>query len=231
MSEVSQFDAVFWDIGGVILSMESITASHRRFVDSLVASHQTDLSSDEALSEWRTVLGEYFAEREGTTFRPAREGYRRAVDAVLDADADNVDWKSEFDRIVAEESSPNPGAVETIEVLAATSVHLGVLSDVDDVEGRRILDSFGVLDSFDSITTSEEVGRTKPAPAMFETALEKAGVTPERSVMIGDRYSHDMAGGRRAGMTTVAYGAEDGPAVDHRVESLTEILALVGTDS
>jgi putative hydrolase of the HAD superfamily len=226
----SEFEAVFWDIGGVILQMESVLEGHRRFVTELVESHETPLSTAEALSTWRSELSAYFAETEGTNYRPAREGYRRGVDEILAADADTVDWQSTLAETHSAVAEPNPNAVETLEALAATPVHLGVISDADHDEGRRILDGLGVLDLFDAVTTSGEVGRKKPDPAIFETAVEKAGVDPARAVMIGDRYSHDMVGGREAGMTTVAYGASDGPAVDHAIDDLAAVRSIVGLD-
>jgi putative hydrolase of the HAD superfamily len=226
----SEFEAVFWDIGGVILRMESVLEGHRRFVTELVESHETPLSTAEALSTWRSELSAYFAETEGTNYRPAREGYRRGVDEILTADADTVDWQSILAETHSAVAEPNPNAVETLEALAATPIHLGVISDADHDEGRRILDGLGVLDLFDAVTTSGEVGRKKPDPAIFETAVEKAGVDPAHAVMIGDRYSHDMEGGREAGMTTVAYGASDGPAVDHAIDDLADVRSIVGLE-
>jgi putative hydrolase of the HAD superfamily len=224
------FEAVFWDIGGVILRMESVREGYRQFVTTLVETHETPLSTREALETWRTELKDYFAETEGTNYRPARDGYRRAVDAIVTADADDIDWE----RLLAETytacAEPNPGAVETIETLAAAPVHQGVVSDVDHDEGERILSTLGVRDCFDAVTTSGEVGRKKPDPAIFERALDRAGVAAGDAAMIGDRYEHDMEGGHAAGLTTIAYGAADGPAVDHTIEDLRAVLALVGVE-
>ncbi|ELY58291.1 HAD family hydrolase, partial [Natronococcus jeotgali] len=69
--------------------------------------------------------------------------------------------------------------------------------------------------------------RTKPDSAMFEAALEKAGVPADRALMIGDRYDHDVRGAAEAGLHGVAFGAEDGPAVAYRIESPPEILEIV----
>ncbi len=225
---MSQPKAVFWDIGGVILNMQSVRAGHTAFVTTLLDEYDISTHPDEALSIWRDELGAYFAETEGTNYRPAREGYRRAIRAL--AGTDDIDWEPLFRAVTTEQLEPNPGAVETIHRIAREPLHQGVISDVDDEEGKQILDAFGVLESMDSVTTSEAVGRKKPDAAMFETALKKAGVDPHHAVMIGDRYSHDMRGGRDAGMITVAYGAEDGPAVDYKIEKLREVLAIIGID-
>ncbi|MFC7223735.1 HAD family hydrolase [Halalkalicoccus sp. GCM10025322] len=217
-------DAIFWDIGGVILDSSSVRTAHERFVAELCERH--DLGEpDEVLGTWRAELGAHFREREGTTFRSAREGYERAMAAVGDVPAE--EWEPIFERTLFDSIEPNPGAVETIEALSNRELHLGVISDVDTAEGRRILETFDVHDRFDSITTSEMVGRTKPDPAIFEAALDAAEVDPERSLMIGDRYRHDVEGAKRVGMRTAAYGTEDGPAVDYRLSDLRELLEIV----
>lgn len=220
--------AIFWDIGGVIVDLESIQAGHRAFVESLLAEYDSPLSTDEALETWRNALGAYFRSGEGTEYRPARAGYREAIDEILVADIEAIEWDPLFQQIHDEHAQPHDGAVETIHRLADTDRHIGVISDVDDDEGRRMLETFGVRSAFDSYTSSEAVGYKKPDRRMFETALEEADVTGSDAVMIGDRYANDMKGADALDMTTIAFGAEDGPAVDHHVSDLREIPALVG---
>lgn len=214
-------DAIFFDIGGVLLDAGSVRRAHERFIADLHEEYGLDPES--ALETWRAELGAHFREREGTEFRSARAGYERAIDS-LGVDGE---WERIFERALGGTIEPNPGAVETVEALSERDLHLGVISDVDAAEGRRILDAFGIREAFDSITTSEEVGRTKPDATVFETALEKADTAPELSLMIGDRYRHDMAGAKGVGMRTAAYGADEGPAVDHRLTDLRDALDLV----
>ncbi|WP_436344773.1 HAD family hydrolase [Natronorubrum sp. FCH18a] len=224
------WDAVFWDIGGVILELESVQGAHAAFVEGLVEEHDLEVTVEEAVDTWRTAVGDHFREREGTEFQSAREAYATGVEALVGEDLPRERWESDFEHHVESSIEPVPGAVETIRELSRRDVHVGVVSDVDDEAGKEMLEQFGVREHFDSITTSEEVGRTKPDPAMFETALEKADAAPERSLMIGDRYDHDVKGADDAGIRGVAFGAEDGPAVAYRIESLEEILEIVDED-
>ncbi len=225
-----EWEAVFWDIGGVILDLESVRTAHVAFVADLLERHAVDATIEEALATWRSTVGDHFRGREGTEFRAARDGYQKGVEAVVGDQIRREEWEPAFRAAVRESIEPVPGAVETIERLANRELHVGVVSDVDDEEGKWMLERFGVRETFDSITTSEEVGRTKPDPAMFETALEKAGAEPDRSLMIGDRYDHDVRGAEEAGLHGVAFGAEDGPAVTYRIESPPEILAIIDGD-
>ncbi|SFC45865.1 putative hydrolase of the HAD superfamily [Halobiforma haloterrestris] len=224
------YDAVFWDIGGVLLDLESVGRAHAAFVDWLCDRYDLETDREEAVEAWRAAVGQHFREREGTAFRSAREGYAKGVAAVVGEQVPESAWKPAFDERVRGAIEPVPGAVEAVERLAATDYHVGVVSDVDDCEGKRILETFGIRDRFDSITTSEAVGRTKPDPAIFETALEKAEIDPERALMVGDRYDHDVAGADAAGMDGVAFGAEDGPAVAYRIDSPLEVLEILGVD-
>lgn len=224
----TDFEAVFWDIGGVIVRLETIQAGHKDFVEALLAEYESPLTVEEALERWRSELGEYFRGGEGTEYRTAREGYRVAVDAILADDVDANEWEPLFRQIHDEHARPHDGAADTIAALAETDLHLGVISDVDHEEGKRLLENFGVLAHFDAFTSSEEVGYKKPDPRMFQTAMEKAGVDGEDGLMIGDRYRNDMEGAKEQGLTTVSYGAEDGPAVDHQITDLREVRDIVG---
>lgn len=216
----SKWQAVFWDIGGVILDSASVRRAHEEFVRTVVETHAPEESVADALERWRTAVGTYFRERDGTEFRPARTAYDRAVDEIAGTPIPEDEWRPVFESVTTETLRPNPGAVETIERLAETELHVGVVSDVDTEEGIRILETFGLKERFDSITTSEMVGRTKPDPGMFETGLRAADVSPSDAAMIGDRYDHDIAGASAVGMTAIGYGAEEGPETDYAIDDL-----------
>lgn len=212
-SMIDDAEAVFFDIGGVVLDLRSVRKGHRQFVAELAAEY--DLDAERALDTWRDVLGSHFRARRGTEFRSAAEGYSRAVEAAVGTEVPNEEWRPVFDRVTDETLRPVDGAYETLDRLS-DEFYLGVISDIDAWEAERILGGFGTLDFFDGVTTSETVGRTKPDPAVFAAAIGKAGVDPSRSVMIGDRYHNDMRGGSWAGLHTVALGgsAATGPGRD-----------------
>lgn len=221
------WDAVFWDIGGVILDHASTNAVHRRFVGSLVEQLRLDIAVEDALDTWQQAVGEYFCERDGTEFRLAADAYHLGVEAVVGGSVDRSTWRPLFDRAFKDGIEPQPNARPVLNSLAGRDIHVGVISDIDDREAEQILTQFDIESVFDSVTTSEEVGRTKPDPRIFRVALEKAASKPERTLMIGDRYTHDMDGAVRMGMRTVAFGADAGPAVDFRIGDLSEVINIL----
>jgi len=66
---------------------------------------------------------------------------------------------------------------------------------------------------------------------MFRDALDALGVDPDRAVMVGDRYDHDIAGAAALGIETVGYGPDArGPEADHEIDDLREVLDILGLD-
>ena len=87
----------------------------------------------------------------------------------------------------------------------------------------------GIADGFVSITDSGIVGKEKPHPLIFETALKSVGARPEESLYVGDVYSVDYCGSTRAGMQAVLFdvpGAYRDKGVP-RVESLEELVKKI----
>lgn len=85
---------------------------------------------------------------------------------------------------------------------------------------------------FDFALLAENVGRAKPAPDMFETALEQAGVSAREAIHVGDHIEHDIAGAKAVGMHTIwlnQVGAclDDSQPPDQEVHSLQELPTAV----
>ncbi|WP_159903024.1 HAD family hydrolase [Salinirussus salinus] len=241
----AEWDAVFFDIGGVIVSLPAIRAGYVDYVEQFAA--ERGLDPEPALEAWRDRLGEHFKAAEGREYRSAEEGYRKAFQHIADGDIEESAWRPDFERTLRAARELEPNAAETIRGLDDAGLYLGIISDIDTAEAHRMLEDQGLDTAFEGITTSQEVGYKKPDGRMFEDALstaERHGVDPARSLMVGDRYEHDMRGGTEAGLWTVAYGGTaaenagepgdgyrvDDEYVDFVVEDLADVLEIVGAD-
>jgi FMN phosphatase YigB (HAD superfamily) len=80
----------------------------------------------------------------------------------------------------------------TIRRLAGAGITVGVISDIH-FDLRPVFAAQGLDTSIDEYVLSYEHGVQKPDPAIFEIALEKLGTTPQETLMVGDRASHDGA--------------------------------------
>lgn len=224
-----RYDAVFWDIGGVIVELRSVREGYADFITRLAAEHGFD--ADAALDQWKSVLGDHFRSREGTAYVTASEGYSKATASLFD-DEPPTDWQSTLRQCLQATLRPENGAIEVIETLSDAGVTQAIVSDIDTAEAELMLESFGVYDRFDHVTTSEAVGFTKPDERMFLDALEGVGVDPDRTVMVGDRHSHDMVGADAVGLSTAGYGEDaSGPSTDYQLDDLRDLLDVVGVDA
>ena len=70
----------------------------------------------------------------------------------------------------------------------------------------------------------------KPHPSIFESALQLLDVEAEGSVMVGDSFTHDIAGAQSAGMRGVLVHRSNTPAPERGVpvvHSLLELAAIL----
>ena len=96
-----------------------------------------------------------------------------------------------------------PGAREYLEALRARGVKLGVATSLTTHIARAALQSNGVLDWFESLTSADEVPRGKQFPDIYLLAARKLGIEPRLCVAYDD-VARALQGMRAAGMTACA---------------------------
>ncbi len=104
---------------------------------------------------------------------------------------------------------PIPGVHEALEVLSRR-YKLCVVSDAIITPGARLrdlLEKHGLRQYFSGFAFSDEVGHSKPHPAMFESAARQLGVEIREMVHVGDRDHNDVKGPQALGMKAVLFTA------------------------
>ena len=81
---------------------------------------------------------------------------------------------------------------------------------------------------FEFAFSAEDMGASKPHPAMFEAALKQTGVSAEQVIHVGDDPEHDIRGARDMGMRTVWMNSQqktwpDGDRADREIENLRQL--------
>jgi putative hydrolase of the HAD superfamily len=124
-----------------------------------------------------------------------------------------------------------PGAREVLAELKGKGYRVGVISNSD---GRleALLRDAGLAEPLDVIFDSQVVGVEKPDPRIFHLALERTGVAPHEAIYVGDFYSLDVVGARRAGLEAILLDPLCAwPHLDcMKVQDLVEIPSLVLPD-
>ena len=104
---------------------------------------------------------------------------------------------------------PVPGIGDTIESLAAR-YPLAVVSDAIFSPGRCLrewLKRHRLLHCFSAFAFSDEVGRSKPHPDMFNRVAAELGVEVSEMLHIGDREHNDIRGPHALGMKAILFTA------------------------
>jgi len=159
-----------------------------------------------------------------------RETWQRAgltlpdelLHAILDAEQQCWDRAVEVDG----------DAVQILTWLRKRGIRSGVCSNAPFPPEmmRRQVASNGITELVDAIVFSSEVGRRKPAPEVYQAAIDAIGTTPQQTVFVGDRVREDYEGPRAMGMRAVVVTAhaEDEPRDGvPTIASLAELMSLL----
>lgn len=95
------------------------------------------------------------------------------------------------------------GVKELLGELRRRRRRIYLLSNAQTDFTRPEIEMLGLTDYFDGIFISSEQGCKKPSPVFFQRLLERFGLDPAESIMIGNDESADIAGANQAGMDSL----------------------------
>lgn len=161
---------------------EAFLAAWQRRGESL-AEHALEYgrSADEAMDWWRAVV------RETIRDFGMPDDFEAAFRELWDHFSEGGAWRLYED------------VLPTVRALRDAGLRLGIISNWD-VRLHRVLRDLDLARLFDWHIVSCDVGYEKPSAQIFERALGACGVTPARTLHVGDSYVEDALGARRAGM-------------------------------
>lgn len=130
------------------------------------------------------------------------------------------------------------GMADVLARLEDAGLDWGIVTNKPGFLAEPLLAQLGLLSRCAVLVSGDTLPERKPHPQPLLHAAGQIGVSPERSVYVGDD-TRDIEAGNAAGMTTVAaaYGfipPGDDPArwpADHRIERPIDLLALPGFDT
>ncbi|WP_282049281.1 YjjG family noncanonical pyrimidine nucleotidase [Maribacter aquivivus] len=121
-----------------------------------------------------------------------------------------------------------PNAIEVLDYLQPKyKLHI-ITNGFQEVQDKKLRNS-GIHSYFDQIINSEMAGAKKPNPVIFNLALNRAGVVPEKAIMIGDSLEADILGAKSLGFHTIHFNAhkEETHDVAPIIYDLQEIKSLL----
>jgi putative hydrolase of the HAD superfamily len=128
---------------------------------------------------------------------------------------------------------PFEGACEALQQLKARGLRLGLLSNTTwpGQFHRQELERFDLIEFFDEMAFTCELGVWKPNVGAFHHVTKVLGVAPAEAVYVGDQPQIDLFGAQQAGLRTVLMAALprdlDGVKPDAIVHRLAELPAVL----
>jgi putative hydrolase of the HAD superfamily len=155
--------------------------------------------------------------------RASVEDLRRRCGLVL-GDALDVSFPVTEALLASLVFTPYDDAAPALLALGGRGVRLVVVSNWD-WSLHEVLSRVGLASLLDGVVTSAEVGSRKPEVAVFERALELAGVPAARAIHVGDSFEEDVLGARAAGIEPVMI-CRDARIVDGGVRTISSLAEL-----
>lgn len=125
----------------------------------------------------------------------AKQGFDGNSEAIKFFGLRKTPWHSE-------DELPFNDAFDTLKILKERGYKLGVIANQSEGAAQR-LENWELLQYFDVVATSAELGVAKPDKLIFEKSFEIAKCQPHNSVMVGDRLDNDIIPAKALGMRTV----------------------------
>ena len=194
MLNFSRFEVLTFDCYGTLIDWETGILSVLRRI---LSTHQKVLD-DFALLE---LYGEFEQRSEQGPFQPYRE--------VLISVVRQFGQQIGFSPTIGEESSlpesvrnwkPWPDTVAALRILK-TRYRLAILSNIDEDLFAMTRPQLEV--DFDEVVTAQQAQAYKPSPRLFELALSRLTVPPDRILHVGQSIYHDVLPAQALGLATV----------------------------
>lgn len=182
---MSQIRALFWDVGGVLLTNgwdhEERDVAVERFLLSKPEFEARHKELVHAFEDGKVALDDYL---ERVVFYQPRTFTRE-----------------EFKQFIFSLSRPKPQCLELARSLSSKYL-MGVINNESRELNQYRIQKFGLAEVFDVFVSSCFVGLRKPDERIYRLALDLTQHLPEECVFIDDR-PENLSGAEKAGIKTV----------------------------
>ncbi len=207
------FQAITFDCYGTLIDWESGILGVLR---PLLAEHGKRVADGDILS--------LYAELEPAIQAAEYRRYRFVLEEVMRGLGQHFGFSVSTDEARSLAASlkrwtPFPDTVASLCALKSR-YRLGIISNIDDDLFSDTARQLHV--SFDWVITAEQARAYKPSPAIFELALNKIGLPPEKVLHAGQSVFHDVVPAKQMGMSTVLV-TRRGPGATRRASDQPDL--------
>ncbi len=237
------FQAVFFDFGGTLFSYRTIAAQSIQLITEAARKIGVEVETGEAALAYHRATKEVMAELMQRPYFLHKElfisSFRRFAGLLGGEVTPELEpWFYEGQRkALVDGYQLRSDCQSCLQQLRDKKLHLAIVSNIDEDFLHPMLEREGLKQLFHSWTSSEEARSCKPAPGIYQMALDKVGCRAEEVLFVGDSAEQDIAGARALGMITALIrdgdaaapgaGALDACTPHHVIDELSELHAIV----
>lgn len=224
---MSEITTVLWDVDGTLLDFR---ASEEECIRKCLAGYGADITGEqmEWYSQCNTSYWKRLEKGEITREQVYLGRFEDFFRYIGREDIPTETFNDEYQDALGESVVMHDDAMEMCEYLK-TGHRQYVVTNGSAVAQRGKLRRSGLGELMDGVFISEEMGTEKPSVKFFDLCGETIpGYDPEKTIIIGDSLSSDMAGGNNAGMICCWFNptgekAPDGMRIDYEIKTLKEL--------
>lgn len=223
---------LLWDVDGTLLDFKK---SENYGIRKCFEIFNIGECTDEMLERYSVINRKYWEALERGELTKSQVLHDRFVEFFSSEGIqfDRIDeFNDEYQLRLGDKAFFCDNALETVSALKGKYRQYAVTNGTIVAQKRKLTQS-GLINIFDDIFISDEIGFEKPAIEFFEEVQEKIGAFSHDEVMIiGDSLTSDMQGGNNADILCCWYnshGAENkyGIKIDYEIKDIAEVLEII----
>ncbi|MBS1251257.1 MAG: Phosphoglycolate phosphatase [Anaerolineales bacterium] len=228
------FDTIFLDMGHTLaFPYPSWTDVYHRAYQAAGLTVDRDMLHETLEAVWRAVIAQdATAAWEATETADDRRKWEIEND-ILDRLGITENRQEVFEQVTTHFCKPAsyrlfPEVHQTLQRLRDRGCTLAIVSNWD-WHLPALCRDLDLTPYLDAVVASARVGRAKPHPEIFRTALSRTSAEPEHTLHVGDSYAADIVGAQQMGITGVLIDRDGDAETDGHptVRRLDELLSLL----
>ena len=223
---------LFWDIDGTILNF---LAAEKEAIKTLFKRFNLGECSDEMISQYSSINVKYWQKLERGEMKKSEILINRFIEFFSFYNLDTTlakDFNDAYQITLGDTIVFNDDAFNLLCKLKKYYKLIAVTNGTKIAQNKKLNISH-LIDVFDDIFISEEVGYEKPSILYFHYIFKKLNIINKKEVLIiGDSLTSDIKGGNNAGIDTCWYNpnakkSDQNVTIDYEINDLHDLLKFL----
>lgn len=180
MIKIQEFEAVIFDMDGVLIDSEPLwkIAMEEAFHSVGLMITKKDFQKTVGLRIDQVV--QFWFEERGWKDLSAKELEELIIEKMV--------------HLIRQNGDPLPGVIDTIAYLKAEGIKIGLATSSYNVLIDTVLEALDIRDAFEIVNSAEDEDFGKPHPAVYLTVANKLKVEPRKCLVIEDSLNGIISG-------------------------------------